>query len=444
MSDDGGEGAPTTVTGMDASVGAGADERSTAPTRRPLARLIAIALGALLILGAVISYALTYHAPWKRSGPPITAAGWAPYWQTDSALASFSANVAMFSDVSMFAYSTTAADSVTPYAGLDPNAPLLFKRDARAQGVQVVASIIDATKPREMAAILADPSTRATHVRTIVQFAVDGGYDGVDLDYENFAFNDGRGTWPVTRPNWVAFLTELAAALHAQSKSLAVSVPPVYDARQTDLSGYWVYDYAAMGQVVDHIRIMAYDFSTAEAGPIAPLDWVKTLVKAAKSMVPASKLVLGVPVYGYDWPIATVGICPADKTPRRKNLSGKSAAVLATAKGVVPIWDPVRAERTFSYVEQLSGNDPAGKPVVCTVNRTVWYADSQAVYERAWLAERQDLSGISLWSLGSEDELSWTAIASARVHVRGWTPESVMTQQSQSTSTPVTRTSLSP
>ena len=429
---------------MDASVGAGADEPDVAQPRHPFTRLIAMAVGALLLLGAVIGFALIYHAPWKRSGPPITVAGWAPYWQMDSALASFSANTSVFSDVSMFAYSTSAADSVTAYPGLDPNAPLLFKRDARVKAVRVIASIIDATKPREMAAILADPSTRATHVRTIVQFIVDSGYDGVDLDYENFAFNDGRGTWSATRPNWVAFVTDLATALHAQSKTLTVSVPPIYDSGQTNLSGYWVYDYAAMGQVVDHIRIMAYDFSTAQAGPIAPLDWVKTLVKAAKSAVPVGKLVLGVPVYGYDWPVATAGICPGDKTPRRKNLSGKSAAALATAKGVVPTWDPLRAERTFSYVEQLAGNDAAGQPVVCTVHRTVWYADSQAVYERAWLAERQDLSGISLWSLGSEDALSWTAIDSARAHARGWTPESASPTTASLGVAVTTSTTLSP
>ncbi len=407
---------------MDASIGEGANDSGDRRMEGPAVRLTAMAIGALLILGAVIGYALTRTTPWKRTGPPITVSGWAPYWQMDSARASFTANSALFSDVSMFAYNTSGAGSVQPYAGLDPNAPLVFKRDARQAGVQFTASIIDATKPREMAAILADPATRATHVRTIVQFVTEAGFAGVDLDYENFAFNDGRDTWASTRPNWVAFLTELAAALHSQSKTLTVSVPPVYDAGRTESSGYWVYDYAAMGQVVDHIRVMAYDYSTATAGPIAPLDWVATLVKAAKSMVPVGKLVLGVGVYGYDWPVTTVGVCPAENTPRRKNLSGKSAAALATTKGVVPLWDPVRAERTFSYVEQLSGSDAAGKSVACTVNRTVWYADSQAVYERAWLAERQDLSGVTLWSLGSEDKLTWTAIASARAHVRGWTP----------------------
>jgi spore germination protein YaaH len=398
------------------------EERPVTPAdnRHPAVRLVAFCVVCALILAGVVVYGFTHAPRWKRTGPPITVAGWAPYWQSDSARASFNANVSLFNEVSMFAYSTTKADSVTPFVGVDPNAPLVFRRDARAAGVKFVASIVDATKPHEMAAILADPASRSLHVQTIVTFVNAGGFDGVDLDYENFAFNDGKETWATTRPNWVAFLSELSAALHASGKTLTVSVPPVYDAKTTDDSGYWVYDYAAMGKVVDHLRIMAYDFSTTDPGPIAPLPWVKNLVKAAKSLVPSDRLVLGVPVYGYDWPGATVGTCPADGKPRRRNLTTKAARDLATSKGIVPTWDPIQFERTFTYNEQVAGVDAAGLPVTCTVSRTVWFADDEAVYNRAWVAERQDLAGISLWSLGSDDPSVWAAIGTARADVSTW------------------------
>ncbi|CAB4890730.1 unannotated protein [freshwater metagenome] len=402
--------------------GAGADQGVAGQSPRPPAQLLAIAVAAMVVLGVVIAFALNRSTPWKRAGPPITVSAWAPYWQSDSALASFNANLGVFNEVSMFAYSTTAANSVTPYAGLDPNVPLLFQRSAAPSGIQVTASIIDATKPHEMAAILADPASRSVHVQTIVQFVIAGGFAGVDLDYENFAFNDGRDSWATTRPNWVAFIKELGAAMHAGGKSLTVSVPPVYDSGRTDLSGYWVYDYAAIGAVVDHIRIMAYDYSTSAPGPIAPLAWVQNLVQAARSMVAPGKLVLGVPVYGYDWVVSTTGVCPVDRAPRRNNVSTKSAAALAASHGVTPLWDASRSESTFSYVDKIDGVDAAGAPVSCTVNRTVWFADAQAVHARAWLAERQDLGGISLWSLGSDDATSWVAVAAARADHSTWPP----------------------
>ena len=390
-----------------------------------LARVAVVLIAVAVAAAAAIEYSGSHPSPWKRAGPPITVSGWAPYWQPDAALESFTNNAAVFSDVSMFAYSVTGAASVAPYPTLDPNAPLLLKRAADAAGVEFIASIIDDTKPRAMAAILADPNLRALHVRTVVDFVVANGFAGVDLDYENFAFNDGRDTWATTRPNWVAFLTEVSVALHAQAKSLTVSVPPVYDDGRTDLSGYWVYDYAAMGSIVDHVRVMAYDFSTSEPGPIAPLEWVTELAKAVKDLVPLHKILLGVPVYGYDWVTGTSGLCPADQPLRRRNLSTKSATALAVSQGIVPVWDAVNAESTFDYVESVTGLDATGVAATCNVRRTVWFADARAVHARAWVAQRQDLAGISLWSLGSDDTQAWEGIAAARRGESVWPPPSV-------------------
>ncbi len=389
--------------------------------------LAAVAGVAVLVIAAIAGFAMTREDTWQRSGPPITVHGWAPYWQTDSALASFTANAGVFGDLSLFAYHTTAADAVVPYEGLDPNVAPIYQQVARAAGVDITASIIDDTGKGAMAAILADPATRAIHVQTILTFAIGGSggpeFDGIDLDYETFAFVDGRDTWEATRPNWVLFVNELAAALHAIDKTLTVSVPPMYDPDRTGGDrGYWVYDYEAMGKVVDFIRIMAYDFNTAEAGPIAPIDWVKGLVDDIKSMVPAEKLILGIPVYGYNWPTSVLGECPADQEPQRQNQSTKSAAALAASLGITPTYDSDRAESTFTYNDQLTGTDAAGAAAACTVTRTVWFADARAVHERAWLAEREDLAGIALWSLGSDDELVWQAINAARSDLETWLP----------------------
>ena len=54
-----------------------------------------------------------------------------------------------------------------------------------------------------------------------------------------------------------------------------MSIPPIYDTGRTSDSGSWVYDYGAIAPVVDHIRVMAYDYSTDSPGPIAPLEWVQ-------------------------------------------------------------------------------------------------------------------------------------------------------------------------
>ena len=112
----------------------------------------------------------------------------------------------------------------------------------------------------------------------------------------------------------MAFVAELAAELHATDRTLTVSIPPVYDVATTGDRGYWVYDHGAIAEHVDAIRIMAYDFSVAEPGPIAPLAWVRQAVDGTSKAVPEQyhhKLVLGVPSYGTNWVVSTAGECPA-------------------------------------------------------------------------------------------------------------------------------------
>ena len=49
--------------------------------------------------------------------------------------------------------------------------------------------------------------------------------------------------------------------------------------------------------------IMAYDFHHAgsEPGPVAPITDVRRTVEFAIRYVPRRKIIIGVPLYGYDW-----------------------------------------------------------------------------------------------------------------------------------------------
>jgi hypothetical protein len=391
----------------------------------PSKRRVPITLvgGLVVIVGIIVGgLAWSRAEPWQRTGPPVTVSSWAPYWQPDAALASFQANSDLFSDVSVVAYSAVAADSVTPYSSMPDDMIPNFRAASTERGVPLIATVFDDSEPGTMAAVFADPTTRATHVALLASIVIDGGFDGIDLDYEKFAFSDDRSTWATTRPNWIAFLTELSAALRPLGKQLIVSVPPVYDGGQTADSGYWVYDHAAMGPLVDRIRVMAYDYSYqgGEPGPIAPIDWVERLVGALTAMVDPAKIDLGVPTYGYDWVVSIAGTCPADQTPETKGISIARAGRETAARGIVPTWDDSSAELRYDYVDTLTGLDASGIAVTCTVQRTVRYLDARAVHQRAYLAHRHDLHGVALWSLGNDDELTWEGLRAARLGVETW------------------------
>ncbi len=162
--------------------------------------------------------------------PDIPLDGWAPYWTLDTSLPEAGRRLPSMRDISPFWFNAVGVDEIIT----DPNADIelteQFLDTARGSGARLVPSIVDMMPAGGMAAILADPTTRARHVEAIATFAADGDYDGIDIDYEQFAFADGRDTWARTRPDWVSFITDLGERLHADGRSLSVSIPPVYDA----------------------------------------------------------------------------------------------------------------------------------------------------------------------------------------------------------------------
>ena len=369
-------------------------------------RLLVLATLALALVGVAGTalFVATNEEPLAPK-PDIPLDAWVPYWTLDDALPDFDRRGGSLREVSPFWFTTVGVDEIA----VDPNASVeatdAFMDAVRGVDVAVVPSIVDLLPAGEMAAILADPATRARHVQAIRRFAVDGDYDGIDIDYEQFAFADGRDTWAATRPNWVAFIAELGAALRADGRTLAVSIPPVYDAGQTSESGFWVYDYGAIVDHVDRIRIMTYDFSVGEPGPIAPLDWVETAINGAiEATGSPDKLVLGLPAYGRNWVIATDGVCPAD-APGRTSVTARSVDDLLERRSAVPTRVDETGEWTFDY--ELEVTDETGS---CVQTRRVHYVDGDGIRQRMDLAREYRLDGVALWALGFEDDAVWEQI----------------------------------
>jgi spore germination protein YaaH len=377
----------------------------SAPGSRRRVFVIAALVVALVLVGGTALYVASNEEPLPPK-PDIPLDAWVPYWALDASLPDARERVPSMREVSPFWFNAVGVSQIT----VDPNASAEltaeFMETVKGLDVDVLPSIIDALPAGEMAAILADPTTRAQHVATIRAFAADGGYDGIDIDYEQFAFADGRDTWATTRPNWVAFIEDLAAALHADGRSLTVSIPPVYDAGQTDESGFWVYDYGAIVEHVDRIRIMTYDFSVSQAGPIAPLDWVESaIVGAIEATGSPDKLVLGLPAYGRNWPVTTVGVCPPNDVPGRTSVSARSVDDLISRRAVTPTRVDETGEWQFTYELEVTDGT-----ATCIQTRQVHYVDGDGIALRMDLARQYRLDGVALWAFGFDDAAVCEAI----------------------------------
>lgn len=259
---------------------------------------------------------------------------------------------------------------------------------ARGYGLNLFATVTNSTTAggafsRDVAAaVLASPDRRGKFVDNLVALVEHMGYDGVDLDWEDLK--------PADRDQFSALVDQLASALHAQGRFLSVAVVP-----KTSEPGEWdnqkYADWSRIGKAVDEFKIMTYSYSGpwGAPGPQAPLAWVDKVLTFAQRVVPAKKVLMGVPFYGFDWHGGSVATASAHR-----------AAALAAQYHATVTRDPSSGEATMTF------KDSGGE------THTVYFMDKQAVAAKlARLRERHPgIAGISVWVMGQEASGFWPLI----------------------------------
>ena len=196
-------------------------------------------------------------------------------------------------------------------------------------------------------------------------------FDGVQIDFEAIPVRD--------RDNFVTFLGQLKAGLGP--RILSVAVPARLSAAGDALG------YARLAAVADRIVVMAYDehWSTSEPGPVASMDWCRSVAAYARSVVPVDRLVMGLPFYGRAW------------GDRRTNRALKYSAVeeLIAEKGIGVFFRESGIPRV-RYQE--------------TVNVDVYYDDAESLLERMRLYRDSGVRAVAFWRLGQEDPAVWKGV----------------------------------
>ena len=342
--------------------------------------------------------------------------GWIPYYGMSTSLPTAIANADLINEVMPFWY-TLKLNSKTkkPYI-LDlytPGNPSVAidipLTKMRSAGFKIIPTITDGTDKLVLAKLLAKSTDRANVIKSIMDLVMSKNFDGIDLDFEGFAFVDGTASWPTTKPNWVLLVKELSAELRAKGKILSVTVP-VHFALTERQKGYTVYAWAEIAQYIDRLRIMAYDYSTGKPGPIGPIAWVERTLKYAISVMPASKVYIGLAGYGRDWVTKVDGICPANvskvvaTTAKAATFVMRNAATLASTYGVTPTYNEQYQEATFTYQKTYNGNNASGQATSCTATRTAWYQNPASYLARAQLVAKYRIGGLAEWTIGMEEQ----------------------------------------
>ena len=348
--------------------------------------------------------------------------GWVPYYSMKTALPDVLNNIDLIKEVMPFWYTlkfdgkAKAAVISDLYAPANPSVPITEPLNAmRNAGLSIIPTITDGTDKLVLAGLLKNPASRTQIVSAIMNLVRTNNYDGIDLDFEGFAFVDGNTTWTSTAPSWIAFVKELSSALHAEKKLLSVSTPYVLNPSEAQ-KGYFVYAWAAIASSIDKLRIMTYDYSVSKVGPLGPITWAERTVQYAISIMPASKVFVGVPGYGRDWVTAVSGVCPANVINAVKpgakaaTFVMRDAVALAATYGSVPTYDEKSGEMTFSYQKVYNGTTATGLATSCTASRIAWYQDARGWALRAALVTKYRIGGITAWTFGMEEPLAMESI----------------------------------
>lgn len=380
------------------------------------------ALSILLAFLLLISPLQQVQSAEAANPPRKILTGWLPYYSMKTYLPAVLNNADLIKEIMPFWYTlkydgkTKKALITDVYKPANPSVPITEPLAAlRNAGMTIIPTISDGTDELVLANLLAKPVSRKQVVDVIVATVASQNYDGIDLDFEGFAFIDPNTTWKATAPNWVLFVKELSTALHAEKKILSVTTPYLFNPAEAQ-KGYFVYAWAQIAPFIDRLRIMTYDYSTSRPGPIGPIAWTEKTVKYAISIMPASKVYLGLPGYGKDWVTKVEGICPSNLakiiTPSAKagTFLMRDAASIAATYGAVPTYNETFAEVTFSYKREYTGQTSSGLSTTCTASRTAWHQNAQSYSLRAQLVAKYQLGGAAQWVIGQEEPLAMVAI----------------------------------
>ena len=215
------------------------------------------------------------------------------------------------------------------------------------------------------------------------------GYVGLDSDFEYINPQDVAA--------YVAFLENAATRLHVYGFFLNTDLAPKTSATQEGLL-YEAHDYARIGTIADTVLLMTYEWGYTYGPPmaVAPINRVREVVSYAVTEIPPQKIMMGVPTYGYDWPLPFVqGVTQATV------LGAQEAVALASRYNASIQFDQTAQSPYFNY------RDNNGQAHV------VWFEDIRSIRQKFNLIDEFSLRGAGYWNIMRPFAQNWSYISAA-------------------------------
>lgn len=279
------------------------------------------------------------------------------------------------SDLYIFSYGfTTAGELIPPWAD---DSDLIS--GAKAAGTAPILTLTPFGPDGQFSnylitTVINNPEAVDRLIANLEAVVLEKGFEGVDIDFEFILATD--------RLAFVDFVRRVREAINALGYPVSVALAPKVSDDQPGLL-YEGKDYALLGEAADYVLLMTYEWGYKYGPPlaVAPLNQVRRVVEYALTRIPPEKIHLGIPNYGYDWPLPYErGITVA------RTIGNIEAVRLAVDHGVPIEFDEPSASPFFFYEED-------------GLQHEVWFEDVRSMEAKFSLVNEYGLRGIGIWQI---------------------------------------------
>lgn len=219
----------------------------------------------------------------------------------------------------------------------------------------------------------------------ILEAKHNGRFSDVHFDFEFIPID--------LRQAYTEFLQKATQRLHNEQLLVSAALAPKISSTQ---KGQWyeAHDYNAIGNIVDFVVIMTYEwgYSGGPPMPVSPITPVNQVLQYALTQMPSYKIMMGQNLYGYDWTL------PFAQGTFAKAISPQQAIDIAIENKASISYD-YNAQAPFFYYTDLENNQ-----------HIVWFEDARSIQAKLTLMRNLNLRGISYWQLAFDFPQNWLLV----------------------------------
>ncbi|MFC4545119.1 glycosyl hydrolase family 18 protein [Paenactinomyces guangxiensis] len=286
--------------------------------------------------------------------------------------------------VSFFSYRVKPNGDLIP---LNDEAALAATKRNRSVPMLVITNFAEGNFSPEIAhRIFTDRAAGNRLLRNVIRVMKQKGYRALNIDFEHIQEKD--------RNLYNSFLRTFLPQVKREGYLVSTALAPKSSDR---LGGPWhgAHDYAFHGKVTDFVILMTYEWGWTGGPPmaVAPIPQVRKVLDYAVTRIPREKIVMGAPLYGYDWTL------PYKKGgPPARRVAPLEAARMAQQRSLKVEYNN-RDQAPFFYYTDTNGK-----------KHVVWFENEQSAQAKFNLVKEYGLRGISYWVLGEDFPENWSLL----------------------------------